>query len=166
MKDDFRIGEIVVHKREGISKIVSISLMSEKEYFVLNASRGDGELIYVPIEMYSSVMRKLLTQNEADNLLNEMKSFEIVCITNAKQRRDYYKKLINSGEIEDVALLSLQYIIYENGYKNIKEPEMHLGALDIDVLKSAYCMLIDELAIIYNKSIEETLEYVLKRIAK
>ena len=166
MKDDFRIGEIVVHKREGISKIVSISLMSEKEYFVLNASRGDGELIYVPIEMYSSVMRKLLTQNEADNLLNEMKSFEIVCITNAKQRRDFYKKLLSSGDIKDISLLSYQYMAYENSYKHLEDPQMHLGALDIDMLKSAFSMFIDEMAIIYNKDEEAAIDFIRQKLQK
>ena len=49
MNSVFRIDEIVVHKREGISKIVSVSLMCEKEYFVLETQKKNDELIYVPV---------------------------------------------------------------------------------------------------------------------
>lgn len=164
MKDIFRIGEIVVHKREGVSKIVSISLMCEKEYFVLETQKKNDEMIYVPVDMCSNVIRKIMSIEEMEQIFHSMKELDLISIPNAKKRRDYYKKLINSGEINDIALLSLQYIIYENGYKNKEDPEMHLGALDIDILKSAYDIFSGEVSTVFNISIDDVFKFVLERI--
>ena len=43
----FKIGDKVVHSREGLSHIVNIVKMGDNEYFVINSNRGKGENIYV-----------------------------------------------------------------------------------------------------------------------
>ncbi|MCQ2087370.1 MAG: CarD family transcriptional regulator [Bacilli bacterium] len=166
MKDIFRTGEIVVHKREGISKIVSTSLIYEKEYFVLESQAGNGEMIYAPIDTCTSVIRKVMTKNEAEDVLDFMKTIDMVCMPNAKQRRDYYKKLLNSGEVNDIALLSRQYLLYEGGYKDLESPEMHLGTLDIDMLKMAHTMLMEEMSLIYNKASDTIETFIKKKLEK
>ena len=166
MNLDFRINQIVIHKREGMAEIVSTSLMCGKEYFNLKAHRGDGEMIYVPVDASANIIRPLMEVQEADELLQYMKSVGKVYTSNTKQRRDYYKKLLNSGEIKDYALLTVQLWIYEHSNKDIENPDMKLGVMDIDLLTKASDILMDELAIVYKKDRDKVRDFVFERIHK
>ena len=123
MNSDFRINQMVVHKREGIAEIISTSLMCGKEYFNLKALRGDGEIIYVPVDSSETIIRPIMDVTHADTLLAYMATVEKVYTSNTKQRRDYYKKLLNTCEIRDYALLAMQLRIYEleNNFENFDE---------------------------------------------
>lgn len=161
----FKINDSVIHCREGLSTIVSMSNMNGKDYFLVSVNRNSGETIYVPVDTASSIIRPLMNKKEADELLLYIKKIKKEFNTNTKQRRDAYKKMLSSGNVKEIAYLYRQLYFYEKiGGEN--NTEIKLGPVDIDMLSYAQNMLMDEFALSYNVKREEVKDFVEKRISK
>lgn len=161
----FKVNDSVIHCREGLSTIVSMSNMNGKDYFLVSVNRNSGETIYVPVETASSIIRPLMDKKAADELLLYIKKIKKEFNTNTKQRRDAYKKMLSSGSVKEIAYLYRQLYFYEKiGGEN--NTEIKLGPVDIDMLSYAQNMLMDEFALSYNVKREEVKDFVEKRISK
>ena len=72
----FKINDSVIHCREGLSEIVGSKDMNGKEYFLVSVKHNSGETIYVPVDTASNIIRPLMNEKEADNLLSFVKKIE------------------------------------------------------------------------------------------
>ena len=155
----YSIGDKVIHCRNGVSAIIDTKEMMDREYFVIRSVRGDGENIYVPFIGSENIIRPIMNEEEADELLHSLVTLEKEFNPNTKQRRDAYKRRLNSGKVEDIAYLYRQYWLYKNYPDGVK-----LGPSDVDMLQYATDILLDELSITYHVEREKTEEVVLYRI--
>lgn len=163
----FKVNESVIHCREGLSTILSLSSINGKDYFIVRTHQGqaNGETIYVPVDTASNIIRPILNEKEADKVLKFIKGIKKEFNTNTKQRRDAYKKRLGSGNVEDIAYLYRQLYFY-NKIGGENNTEIKLGPVDIDMLNYAKNMLLDEFAISYKVEREDVEEYIEKRIKK
>ena len=99
----FKISDNVIHCREGLSTIVGIKDMNGKDYFLVSVNHNSGETIYVPVDTASSIIRPLMSKQEADDLLRYIKDIEKDFNSNTKQRRDAYKRKLSSGDVKEIA---------------------------------------------------------------
>lgn len=166
MNLDFSPNQTVMHRREGLAEIVSTAVIGDKQYYLLKALRGDGETIYVPGDSSSNIIRPIMCIEEAEELLKYMSSVQREYTNNTKQRRDFYKKLLNSGEVKDIAFLVMQMRIYELTNHDPEHDEMRLGPMDIDMLMKASNILLDELALTYSKDRNDIKEFIFSKIEK
>ena len=155
----YSIGDKVIHCRNGVSAIIDTREMMDREYFVVRSVRGDGENIYVPFIGSENIIRPIMSEEEADELLHSLASVQKEFNPNTKQRRDAFKRRLNSGKVEDIAYMYRQYWLYTNYPEGVK-----LGPSDIDMLQYATDILLDELSITYHVEREKTEEVVLYRI--
>lgn len=159
---EFKIDDQVIHCREGLAVIFDVSKMGDRDYFLVRSMRGGGETIYVPHLTASSIIRHLMTVEEADELLVFMKGIKKEFNTNTKQRRDAYKRSLSSGEIKEIATLSRHLFFFnELGPDN---GEIKLGPVDLDMLNYANNILMDEFAITYDVNRDEVDNFINKRI--
>ena len=160
----FKINDLVIHSREGLSRIASINSMNGKDYFLIQVQHLSGENIYVPVETANLIIRPLMTAQEADELLAYIKTIELEFNPNTKQRRDAFKRCLSSGDVKDIGYLYRQlYFYYLKGGED--NPDMKLGAVDLEMLAYAQNMLMDELAITYSIPREEVLGFVNNKIS-
>lgn len=162
MAKRFCIGDLVMHCREGLSQIVSTTVMGDKEYFLVSAKRGSGEKIYVPVDRAHNIIRHVLTKIEADKLLAFMKGVDKEFNNNTKQRRDAFKRKLASGDVYDLAYLSRQLFYFND--QNESECEIKYGPVDLDMLKYADNILMDELSLSYDIPREDILDFVNRKI--
>lgn len=151
----FKVSDKVMHCREGLSEIVSTTEMSGREYFIVRSVKGDGEAIYVPVDSAQNIIRHLMSAEEADQLLLSLKKFPLDYNPNTKQRRDAFKRRLNSGDINDVAYLFYQGYLYSLNPDGIK-----LGPSDADMLAYSKNFLLDELALAYSIDRDKAEEFV------
>lgn len=74
----------------------------DRLYYIL---RPDGETegkIYTPVDNQKMVMRRLLTKEEAEELISEIPEIEMLGIENEKQREDAYKECIRSCQCREL----------------------------------------------------------------
>ena len=95
----FKIGDYVAHYKEGVCEVVNIGKIdmgsSDKEYYTLKPVYDAGGTVYTPVDNKRDQIRKLITKEEAENLIKEMPKIDIIGVTNEKQREGtslIYKK--------------------------------------------------------------------------
>lgn len=157
---DFKKGQQVIHCRDGLAVIVDETLMADKSYFIVKTVRGDGENIYVPFDRADAIIRFIMNEKEAEELLAYIKTIELDFNPNTKQRRDAIKKKLLSGDVKDTAYLFKQLYFY----KTLNDPSIKFGPLDIDMLSYASDNLLDELAITYKKHRDEIEPFIYNKI--
>ena len=144
----FEVNDKVMHAREGLSTIVNVVSMAGNDYFIVHADRGSGENIYVPVKNAATLMRPIMSKDEAMQVIEYMKTIGAEFISNTKQRRDQYKRRLLSGNVYDLAYLSRQlYFFY---YYNENGQLVKLGPTDIQMLIDAEMILYDEFALSFN----------------
>ena len=161
----FKINESVIHCREGLSTIISMSTINERDYFLVRTHQASEETIYVPVASAESIIRPILEIDAADEVLKYIKSIKKEFNTNTKQRRDAYKRRLSSGDVNDIAYLYRQlYFYYKIGGE--ENNEIKLGPVDIDMLTHAKNMLLDEFSLTYKMDRKEIEDFIEKRIKK
>lgn len=160
---DFKINDSVIHFREGLATIFSMNQMNGREYFLLRINKNNGETIYVPTASADSIIRAIMSVEEADELLCYVKTIEKEFNVNTKQRRDEYKRKLSSGSVKEIAYLyrQLQHYYQIGGEEN---DEIKLGPVDFDMLNYAHNMLMDELSFTYNQPRDEIEKFVENRL--
>ncbi len=154
----YEVDSVVIHKHEGLCTIQGIVDMGGKKYYLLKAKRGDNENIYVPVENADTIIRTLMTKKAADSILKYMAGLSDDIIANTKQRRDYFKKKLLSGQIEDIVYLAKQLYLYDT--KKDLPADVHFGNLDIELLEQATNILYDELEYIFNLNRDGIYNYI------
>ncbi len=160
---EFKVNETVVHSREGLSTIVGKTEIAGNQYFVIVSRKNPKENIYVLTNRTDNIIRPVMSEKDAKEVISFMKTVDAAFISNTKQRRDLYKKKLLSGNVYDLAFLSRQ--LYFFNYYNSHGQLVKLGPTDLQMLKDAESILFDEFAISFNKSREEVAEIVAKLLA-
>ncbi len=158
--NEYQIGQQVIHCRDGLAVVVGNTRMADKDYYIVKTVRGTGENIYVPVDRADQIIRFLMSVEEADKLVDFIKTIPMEFNPNTKQRRDAIKKRLLSGDIKDGAYLFKQLYFY----KTSNDGSIKYGALDIDMLSFAANNLLDEFAISYKKNRDEIEAFIFDKI--
>ena len=161
----FKINDSVIHCREGLSTIISLSTINDRDYFLVRTHHASEETIYVPVESAESIIRPILKLEDADKVLKYIKGIKKEFNTNTKQRRDAYKRRLSSGDVNDIAYLYRQLYFY-NKIGGEDNTEIKLGPVDIDMLNHAKKMLLDEFSLSYEINRDEIEGFIEKRLKK
>ena len=157
---DFKVGDKIVHSREGLSTIVGETSIAGNDYFVVVSLKGSRENIYVLKSRTENIIRPVMNESEAKEVISYMKEVPAAFISNTKQRRDLYKKKLLSGNVLDLAYLSRQ--LYFFNYYNSHGQVVKLGPTDLQMLKDAEAVLFDELALSFDVDRDQVSEVVSK----
>jgi RNA polymerase-interacting CarD/CdnL/TRCF family regulator len=158
--NEYQIGQQVIHCRDGLAVVVGNTSMADKDYYIVKTVRGTGENIYIPVDRADQIIRFLMSVEEADKLVDFIKTIPMEFNPNTKQRRDAIKKRLLSGDIKDGAYLFKQLYFY----KTSNDGSIKYGALDIDMLSFAANNLLDEFAISYKKNRDEIEAFIFDKI--
>ena len=145
---NYKVGDRVIHSREGLSTITNTTVIADNEYFVVVPDKGDHGNIYVLKSRTENIIRPIMSYDEAKKVVDYIKTVKAEFISNTKQRRDQYRRRLLSGNVYDLAYLSTQ--LYFFNYYNSHGQVVKLGPTDLQMLKDAEAILYDELAMSFN----------------
>lgn len=140
----YKVKEKVMHFREGLSFISEEKEMNGMSYYIVVVI-NNGEKVYVPKDKADAIIRPLFNKKELDDLLDFMRPIRPDYFNNTKQRRDVFKKRLGSGDIRDLAYLTMQ-LYYFNHPEEVDTP-VKFGPADVDMLKYAAKTMFDELSL-------------------
>ncbi len=106
----FELGNVVMHPSAGVCRIADIreEKFTEKKrmYYVLNPiEEMNRSTIYVPVDTEKVQLRKLLTKEEIETVIEKATQNEIEWITNPNFRKAEYTELLHSGDLSKVIAL-------------------------------------------------------------
>ena len=92
----FEIGEYVVCGAKGVCQIRDITHIDmsgadkEKLYYVLAPVGDKNGTIYVPTDSEKIIMRRTISKEEAERLIDELPQIELLWVPDDKQREETY----------------------------------------------------------------------------
>ena len=151
----FKIGEVVVHNKQGLCTIKELTKINDMDYYVLTSSRDDTKIM-IPVNNANNLIRKIITKQEIDELIKKIQKIEVNSIPDFKTRVKKYDELLKSGEPEKLVVLLKMIHKY-------KKENNNLTIADKEISKAAEKLLFDEFAYVLTIKSNEVEKYLFKK---
>ena len=163
----FKINDVVVYGSQGVCEIVDIAEKkidgASKSYFVLKPKTDRGATFYVPTwnEKAWGKMRKVMSKNDIDTLIDSMPTKTPTWIANENERKETYKKILASGN--QAAIISMvQALFIHKKEREAEGKRLHMS--DEHFMKDAEQLLYNEWQYVLNVDKVSLMEYFFRRI--
>lgn len=163
----FKVNDVVVYGSQGVCEIVGTEYQrlggESKMYFVLKPKSDRGATIYVPTwnEKALAKMRKVMTKQDVDDLIDSMPNKKPTWLENENERKETYRKILASGD--QAAIISmLQALFLHKKEREAEGKRLHMS--DEHFMKDAEQLLYHEWQYILNVDKAGLMAYILKRI--
>lgn len=159
----FKVGDYVVHGRNGVCKVEDITHVDitgadkNQLYYILVPLRSESSKVFYPVDSDKVVMRTVITKEEAEKLVRKIKEIEPMGIDNERQREVRYKEAI--GSCDCVRLIGVIKTLYERNKERMEQGKRSTF-LDDRYLKEAKKNLYDEFSIALSIDEEDVEEYI------
>ena len=165
----YEIGDLIVKENTGVCKVVNIVNLDMSEidrnklYYQLTPLEDEKAKIYVSTENACLTTRKIMTMEEAIDLIEHVADVEILAITNDKLREQKYKEIIKSNNPKElIRIIKTTYLRSKErlvkGMKNTVADKKYLGL--------AEKLLFSELRVVLGKDNEEVYALIKKSVEK
>ena len=148
----FEIDDYVVNASNGICKItevVELDMSGEnKDYYLLVPIDENTAKVFIPVDSADKRIRRVITEEQANKVIEEVPDIEEVVIDNEKEREARYKDAIKSCEPE--RLVSLIKNLYHRKQERYAQGKK-CTAVDERYFKLAENHLYSELAFVTGK---------------
>lgn len=163
----FEIGQFIIYGSSSVCKVVNIGpsdiagMPKERLYYTLEPCYTKGSRILTPIDNKKTVMRNLITKEEAESLMEHIDEIDTLWIGDERKREARYKEVIATCDCAQ--LVRVIKTIYLRKQRRLADgKKVTIG--DERYFKLAEDALYNELAVVYDMSREEAREYMIQRI--
>lgn len=163
----FRVNDYVVCGGNGVCQVKKIGatdfsgIDKDKLYYTLEPLYSIGSLLYIPVENCTAKMRKILSKDEARNLIDEIPNIEAVLFDDLKKQEEVYKEAMKSYDCREwVKIIKVLYLKELERTTNGKK----LTTTDERYLQRAEDQLFGELAVSLDVSKENVEELVAQQV--
>lgn len=160
----FDVGDYIVYGQNGICKVADITHLNldgvddSRLYYVLIPEKTRDSKLFCPADNDRIVIRKVISADEAMQIIEESKSIEPLHITNERARDDSYKIAMKSCDLRQGISVLKTLLIRK---KEREEIGKKITATDERYLKQAEEGLFSELAIATGISKDEVKEIMI-----
>ncbi len=165
----FNVEDIVTYGANGVCKVVAIEkkevMGTKKDYLVLEPVNGGKLTFYVPVDNENMLckMRKLLSEDEINNLIDSMPDEKLLWIDSERVRKERYRQIITNGNHSElIGMIKAIYFVK----KDREEKGKKLYISDERFLKEAEKILYEEFQYVLNLSEQDLMPYIYARIER
>lgn len=158
----FKINDYIIYGSTGICKITDIrdEKFGKKDsttYYIINPVYVENSTIYAPVGLSEAKMKKVLSVEEAYDLIKTMPDEKDIWIDDDNQRKEKYSQIVKGGNrAELVKLIKTLY--------NKREEKISCGkkvhTTDEKFMKDAEKLLYEELALVLNIKRDEVIPFL------
>ena len=163
----FQINDVVVYGAQGVCKIIGTQDQkidgANKTYFVLKPADDSGATFYVPTwnEKALVKMRKVMTKQDVDALIDSMPNKKPAWIENENERKETYKRILAGGNQTQIISM-IQAIYLHKKEREAEGKRLHMS--DEHFMKDAEQLLYNEWQYILNVDKAGLMAYIFNRI--
>lgn len=165
----FKIGDFVIKANSGICRIDDIGYLDistankERLYFFLSPLNETNSRLYVPTDREDNGLRRVITEEEAWRIIEEIPNIDEAWISDEKQREQKYKEAIQSCDL--TKLVSIIKSMYRRKQRRTAQGKKNTS-VDEHFFKVAENNLYTELAFAIGRKWEDMREIIAERIEK
>ncbi len=161
----YQVGDYLIKTNTGLCKIEDIvhldGMDKNKQYYLLVPLTNAKTKIYVSTERTSDGIRKVLTAEEAWEIIHNVANTEAIQIDNEKQREQKYKEATRS--LDPIQWVSIIKTMYLRRQKRTEQGKRNT-AMDEHYFKLAEDLLYSELAFAIGKDKNDMCEIIAQTI--
>ena len=163
----FKIGDYIVHGRNGVCKVVDITHIDisgadkNQLYYTLVPMKSEESKIFYPVDSNRVVMRAVVSEKEAKDIVSGIKDIEPMWIDNDRQREEKYKEAISSCDCQQ--LICIIKTLYARNEERIAQGK-RITYVDDRYIKEAQQNLHDEFSIALGIEPSEVEKYITEYI--
>ncbi len=145
----FTKGEYVVYGNAGICQVQDVTTMKmpgipdDRLYYVLRPMGKADDTIYTPIEPTRTVLRRIMTRAEAEELISDIPNIEVLEIENDKMREAKYRECLKACDGRET--IRILKTIHDRRVRRLQKGKKSTS-LDDRYLKLAEASLYSELS--------------------
>lgn len=164
----FEKGEYVVCGSKGVCLVEDITTLDisgvdkERQYYILKPVYVAGSTVYLPVDATKESIRRILSKEEAKELIHVIPEIPLITITNDKLLEQEYRGCIRSNNCKE--WIKIIKTIYLRKQKRI-EAGRKVTAVDAKYFRLAEDNLYGELAVSLGMPREEVESYITGEIA-
>ncbi len=163
----YNVNDSVLYGKQGVCKIKDIVTENftgkPVKYYTLEPAFNDNTVIYVPVENEELVakMHKILSAEEIDMLIDEIRGSNVIWYDDEKERKIRYNEIITKGDRKEI--LMLINTLYLNKKKREAEgKKMYVS--DERTMKEAEKLIYEEFAAVLNIKPGQVVEYIVNKM--
>lgn len=163
----FKINDIIIYGTQGVCKIVGIEeknfMGTIQKYFVIKPIKNNNSTYFVPTdnEKVLTKIRKILSENEINELIDSMPNERANWIVNENERKLKYKEIIAEGNRTELIKM-IKAIFFEKKEREANKKRLHTS--DERFLKEAKQLLHIEFQYVLNLNEDDLMTYIFDRI--
>lgn len=163
----FQVNDVVIYGSLGVCEIISIDDRkidgTIKKYFVLRPNNDKNATFYVPTwnEKAWRKMRKVMTKEEVNALIDSMPRTSPAWIENESERKEAYKKILASGD-QSAMISMVQALFIHKREREAAGKRLHVS--DEHFMKDAEQLLYNEWQYVLNVDKTGLMDYIFSRI--
>lgn len=98
----FEKGEYVVYGSKGVCQVQDITHVDipgadkNRLYYILHPVQSSGGTVYLPTDSHKAVIRRVMTRDEANQLISDIPDIEQLWVTDDKKREVSYKEAMRA----------------------------------------------------------------------
>jgi CarD family transcriptional regulator len=163
---EFSVGEYVMYGTSGVCKLSSIEKrnfdgQSEKQYLKLEPLNSSTSKYYIPSDSAENKIRKLLSKDEINSLIDEMPETEEIWFNDTSQRKAVFNSIIKSDDYKQI--ISMVKSLHSQKIKKISGGK-RLNSSDENFMKRAENLMYQEFAAVLGIKQDEVEKYITDRI--
>lgn len=167
----YQKGDYVVYGTKGVCLIEDVTMLdwgadcisSEKLCYKLTPRFVKGSTIYAPVENEKTVIRSVMSREEAQAVLNRVKQLETLWVKDEKEREASYRRALLSGNsMEWSRIVKTLYLRKQERQKTGKR----MTCIDERYLHIAENILFGEMSLPLKLTVKEVEEKYLERIGE
>lgn len=152
----FNKGEYIIYGSNGVCEVQDYMQADDNDnrrvYYVLAPMRSKGSTIFSPVDNQKVFMRRVITKEEADELLKGIPEYEDIVIQDVRAQEQQYKEILQNYDCtESIRLIKALYA----RKKQREAAGRKITAVDEKYLFLAKDSLINELAIALEMDVDD-----------
>lgn len=165
----FQVNDLIMYGSHGVCRVtdigpVSMSMVDKnKQFYTLRPVYHQETVVYAPVDSEKSVMRMIISKEDAEKLIDEIPQMESVWIGNDKEREQQYKASLRTCDCKE--LIRIIKTLYHRKQSRL-ESGKKVTAVDERYFRLAEEQLYGELAIALDMEKEKVGPYITECIAK
>ncbi|MCR4657059.1 MAG: CarD family transcriptional regulator [Lachnospiraceae bacterium] len=159
----FQKNEMVIYGNQSVCEIVNIGTLSmsmidkKKTYYTLKPVYQRDSVVYVPVDSEKPVMRRVISKEEAKELIEDIPNIKAAWIEKEAEREQEYKKAISSCDPKQ--LIMIIKALYSRRKARIEDGKK-VTVIDERYFKMAEKQLHEELAFALGIPKDEIADYI------
>jgi len=165
----FDVGETVLYGTEGVCRVDRVECVNmgdgPREYYVLKPVFRPGNTVFVPAssEKLTHRMRKILSAQEIQEIINGVCAEEMCWSENENERKNRYGQILESGD-RRACLNMIKTLYLRKHAAGARGKKLHL--CDEAFLKDAERLLCDEFGLVLGIEPDKVPAYIQNRVEK